>query len=163
MSEDLDRCYASALRILNYRFNSAAELRRKLRGKDFGDEIIDETLERLRNEKWLDDARFASAFVRTRQNKRVGARRIARELGAAGVAEEVVKNAIAEHSDPERERTDLAALCAKRHRLLIRRKGEEYADTPECRNKLTIYLLNQGYDAALVREVVKETIRAHHR
>jgi regulatory protein len=156
MSEDVERCYASALRILKYRFNSAAELKRKLRAKDFADETIDQTIERLRAEKWLDDARFASAFVRTRQNKRVGARRIARELGAAGVDRDVVKEAIARNADPERERVDLLALAEKRYGLLERRKGAEYAASAEGRNKLTIYLLNQGYDSALVQSVVKE-------
>ena len=158
---DLDSCYLSALRILKYRFNSAGELKRKLRAKSFADDIINETLERLRTEKWLDDERFASAFVRTRQNKRVGARRIARELGAAGVASDVVRAAIDANADPERERADLIALCQKRRLLLSRRKGEEYAASAEGRNKLTIYLLNQGYDSALVREIVKETFANH--
>ena len=160
-AEDLERCYVSALRILNYRFNSVAELKRKLRAKDFADEDIDATLERLRAEKWLDDERFAAAFVRTRQNKKVGARRIARELGAAGVSNDVVKRAIDENADPDRERSDLLALCEKRYRLLERRKGAEYAASAEGRNKLTIYLLNQGYDSALVREIVKETLVNH--
>jgi regulatory protein len=160
-AEDLERCYVSALRILKYRFNSAVELKRKLRAKAFTDEIIDSTLERLRAEKWLDDARFASAFVRTRQNKRVGARRIARELGAAGVDRDVVKEAIDQNADPERERADLVALCEKRYGLMERRKGADYVASAEGRNKLTIYLLNQGYDSALVREIVKETLVNH--
>jgi regulatory protein len=63
---DFERCYAAALRILNYRFNSEAELRKKLRTKKFEPEDVDATIERLRREKWLDDIRFASAFVRTR-------------------------------------------------------------------------------------------------
>lgn len=158
---DLERCYVSALRILNYRFNSVVELRRKLRHKDFAAEVIDATLERLRTEKWLDDDRFAAAFVRTRQNKRIGPRRIARELNAAGIEENVVKRAIEGNADAERERENLVAICQKRHRLQIRRKGEDFAVSAEGRNKLAAYLLNQGYDGALVREVVKEvTARA---
>src|SRR5436305_10468671 len=59
-------CYVTALRILGYRFNSEAELRRKLAAKRFDGEEIAETLARLREEKWLDDDRFAAAYVRTR-------------------------------------------------------------------------------------------------
>ncbi len=48
------------MRILGYRFNSAAELRLKLRAKNFDKTLIDETIDRLRTEKWLDDERFNS-------------------------------------------------------------------------------------------------------
>ena len=154
---DAERCYAAAMRILGHRFNSVAELRLKLRAKKFERDIIDETLERLRREKWLDDERFAGAFVRTRQNKRIGSRRIERELAAAGVDRETAKVAIAENADEERELSDLTALCEKRRRLLIRRHGEQYLETAEGRKKLAAYLLNHGYDAALVQRVIKET------
>ena len=156
MSEDLERCYLAAMRILNYRFNSTAELRRKLRSKKFEDEVIDPTLQRLVAEKWLDDERFAGTVVRARQNKRVGPRRIARELHAAGVDRESAERALQEHSDPERVEEDLRALLQKRRRIMIRRHGEEYAASAEGRKKLAAYLLNQGYDAALVTRLLKE-------
>lgn len=155
MSEELDPCYAAALRILKYRFNSEAELRRKLRGKRFEAADIEQTIERLRSEKWLDDARFAAAFVRSRQLKHRGQRRIARELVATGVDREDAQRAIRENVDADREREDLIALAAKKRRILVRRHGEEYVATDEGRRKLTAYLLNQGYDRALVVSVVK--------
>jgi len=157
---DPERCYTAALRILNYRFNSEAELRRKLARKEFDAEVIDATLARLRGEKWLDDARFAGAFVRTRQRKSVGPYRIRRELGAAGVDRDVIARAIAENSGAENDA--LKALCAKRARLLIRRHGEAFLHTDEGRNKLAGYLLNQGYDAALVLSAIKEFLVADH-
>ena len=153
---DADRCYAAAIRILGHRFNSVAELRLKLRAKKFEREIIDETINRLSSEKWLDDERFAGAFVRTRQNKKIGPRRISRELAAAGVDRETARNVIAEHADEERELSDLTALCEKRKRLLIRRHGLQYLETAEGRKKLAGYLLNHGYDAALIQRVIKE-------
>ena len=157
MPADLERCYIAALRILNYRFNSEVELRRKLASKKFEKADIDATIARLRDEKWLDDARFAGAFVRTRQSKRIGSRRIARELQAAGVDGDTARAAIAENRDPEREREDLANEYAKRRRLLIRRHGPDYVETAEGRNKITAYLLKQGYDASLIQSVVKES------
>ena len=156
-----ERCYIAAMRILNYRFNSEAELRRKLKSKKFEPALIDETVEKLRREKWLDDARFAAAFVRTKQLKHHGPRKIARELAAAGVDREAADKAIRENVDEENERADLIALFEKRRRLLIRRYGEDYVTTDEGRRKLAAYLLNQGYDAALVRSVVKEIPVVH--
>jgi regulatory protein len=157
---DTERCYAAALRILQYRWNSAVELRRKLSRKELDDEVITATLDRLRAEKWLDDDRFATALVRTRTRKRVGRLRIRNELGAAGVDDETIAKAIAENVDEETERAALGALCRKKIGLLERRGGAGFAATDEGRNKLTSYLLNQGYDAALVHEVVREALRA---
>ncbi len=153
---DLDHCYAAALRILGHRFNSVAELKLKLRAKKFDREIIDETITRLRDEKWLDDERFAGALVRTRQRKKIGPRRIARELAAAGVDRETARSVLVEHADEERQFADLKALYEKRSRLLIRRHGRQYLETAEGRKKLAAYLLNQGYDAALIQRVIKE-------
>src|SRR5205823_6007716 len=97
-------CYVTALRILGYRFNSEAELRRKLRAKRFDDATISETLARLRDEKWLDDERFAAAFVRTRVQKGIGRLRIRRELMAVGIDDDVAERAVREHADGEDER-----------------------------------------------------------
>jgi regulatory protein len=157
VSEDADACHLAALRILKYRFNSEAELRRKLRGKKFEKDVIDATIDKLRAERWLDDARFAGAFVRTQALKKVGRNRIRRALQAAGVDGELAASAVAENVDEERERDGLRALCERRARQLVRRHGVGYLHTPEGRNKLTVYLLNQGYDAALVSQAVKET------
>lgn len=151
-----DDAYIAALRILHYRFNSEAELRRKLRAKKFEKDAIDAAVVRLHKEKWLDDERFAGAFVRTRANKRVGSKRIRRELQAAGVSDDAAEAAVAENVDPEREKESLHTLLQRRVRMLVRRHGEEYLTTSEGRNKLAGYLLNQGYDAGLVYEALKE-------
>jgi len=138
---DAERAYLAALRILGYRFNSELELRRKLQRKKFEKAIIDQTMARLRDEKWLDDERFAGAFARTRSRRRIGAKRIVLELRAAGVDDDVAARAVAENIDPEREREQVRTIVQ-------RRAGLE-------RNKLAAYLLKQGYDAALVWEILR--------
>jgi regulatory protein len=148
--------YDSALRILRYRFNSEAELRRKLRAKRFEPAEIDAALARLHEEKWLDDARFAGALTRAKTNKRVGRMRIRRELQAAGVSEDTAAKAIADNVDAQVERDNLAALCAKRARILIRRHGAGYLQSSEGRQKLAAYLVSQGYDSALVWQIVRD-------
>jgi regulatory protein len=137
-----ERAYVAALRILGYRFNSELELRRKLQRKKFDEAIIDATIARLRDEKWLDDERFAGAFARTRSRKRIGGKRIVLELRAAGVDDDVATRAVKENIDPEKEREQIRAI-------LQRRAGWE-------RNKLRAYLLKQGYDAALIGDVIAE-------
>ncbi|HVR37662.1 MAG TPA: RecX family transcriptional regulator [Thermoanaerobaculia bacterium] len=151
-----DPCYLAALRILNYRFNSEAELRRKLRKKEFESDAIDAAIARLRREKWLDDDRFAAALVRTRGQKRIGAVRIRRELNAAGVDHETATRAIANNVDPDAERERLAAACAKKIAAVIRREGEL---TDNGRKKVIAYLLARGYEMSAVLDVVRASRR----
>ena len=131
-------CYVAALRILGYRFNSEAELRRKLRAKQFDDATIAETIERLRDEKWLDDERFAAAYVRTRVLKGIGRLRIRRELMGLGVDEDVVERAVRENA-AEGEDERLRAAYEK----LARRLGDD-------RDKIAARLLRQGFEMSAI-------------
>jgi regulatory protein len=148
-------CYTAALRILNYRFNSEAELRRKLVRKKYAEAEIDDAIAKLREEKWLDDERFAGAFVRARTSKRIGPGRIRRELSAAGVDRETAAHALTANADDERTREHLTALFEKRKRMLARRKGDDYPATREGKAKIASYLIGLGYDATLVNEIVR--------
>ncbi|MCU1348265.1 MAG: regulatory protein RecX [Acidobacteria bacterium] len=157
--DDPESCYTAAMRILQFRWNSGTELRRKLRRKQFDDETITATLERLQREKWLDDDRFAGALVRTHVRKRHGRLRIERDLAAAGVSQPAIARAIEEHVDPEAERAAALTAGAKKLAALLRRQGPEYAETPEARMKVSAYLQGQGYETTMVIDVVRELLR----
>jgi regulatory protein len=159
LSDGSEDCYTAAMRILQFRWNSAAELRRKLRKKAFDDETIAATLERLQREKWLDDDRFAGALVRTQVRKRHGRLRIAAELGAAGVSREAISRALEEHVDAEAERAGAVAAGTKKLASLLRRHGDDFAETPEARQKLSAFLQGQGYETGLVIDVVRELLK----
>ncbi|MEA2344079.1 MAG: regulatory protein [Thermoanaerobaculia bacterium] len=153
MPDDLERCYIAGLRILNYRFNSEAELRAKLDRKEFPHDAIDAAIERLRREKWLDDGRFAAAFVRMRLRKGIGRLRIKRELQAAGVESATIAQAldVPDHDDRA------AAIASARKRLAVLRRRD---DDDAIRQKLIAYLFRQGYDSSLAVDVVREAMAA---
>jgi regulatory protein len=151
---DSERCYIAAMRILNHRFNSEAELQRKLALKEFDAEVISATIEKLRREKWLDDDRFAASFVRARVRKGLGRHRITRELNAAGVDSETIARALNESVPDHDERA--AALASARKRLAVVRRREE--DVAKIREKLVAYLFRQGYDSSLAVDVVRELL-----
>lgn len=149
---DPDTCYLAAMRILNHRFNSEAELRRKLSLKEFPAEVIGATIEKLRREKWIDDDRFAASFVRARVRKGLGRHRITRELSAAGVESETIARALDESVPDHDERA--AALASARKRLAVLRRRND--DDAKIREKLVAYLFRQGYDSSLAVDVVRE-------
>jgi regulatory protein len=148
---DAERCYTAGLRILNYRFNSEAELRAKLDRKEFPHDVIDAAIERLRREKWLDDGRFAAAFVRTRLRKGIGRLRIKRELQAAGVDSATIAQAL---DVPDHDDRAAAIAAAKKRLAVLRRRDDEDA----IRQKLVAYLFRQGYDSSLAVDVVREAM-----
>ena len=109
-------------------------------------------LERLRRDRFIDDARYAEAFVREKINlSGWGARKIADALHRKRIARETIERA-------------LAALDAgtARERLadLLRRKVRTTrAATPyELKNKLIRYGLAQGYDYEAVRDAADALI-----
>ncbi len=157
---DDERCRVAALRILEYRFNSVVELRRKLAAKKFERETISRTIERLNREKWLDDERFADAFVRMRASKDIGSLRIRRELRAAGVAEETASRAVRANIDGEREQDSAVALCKRKMRIIARRHGAGYLRTDAGRKKLAAYLLSRGYEAGRILEIIDQCLKA---
>jgi regulatory protein len=153
-NDEAERCLASALRILAYRFNSVVELRRKLAAKEFDPAVIEGIIESLTAERWLDDERFAGALVRTRALKRLGPQRIRRDLRAAGVDDDIAARALRQNIDPEAEKSAAIALCEKKMRIIARRHGAAYLRTDEGRKKLAAYLLNHGYEAGRAFEVI---------
>ncbi|HEY6138258.1 MAG TPA: regulatory protein RecX [Thermoanaerobaculia bacterium] len=140
-TEDLTPCYVAALRILGYRFNSEAELRRKLAAKRFDEAAIAATLARLREEKWLDDERFAGAYVRTRARKGIGRLRIRGELRNAGVSDEAAERALRENGDGEEERLRAA------YEKLARR-----IDDPQ---KIAARLQRLGFELSAIRSYLR--------
>jgi len=84
----------AALRLLSRREYSAAEIRRNLHEKGFADSLLDELIAALREEKLLDDERYATTLVRVRAERGQGPRRIRRELSEAGIDEGLITRAL---------------------------------------------------------------------
>jgi len=92
----------SALRLLSYRPRSEQELRDRLARKAFGRRVIEDTLRRLRELGYVDDAAFARFWTETRQAQRPRSRRLLTgELRRRGVAQEQAEEATADISDEE--------------------------------------------------------------
>ena len=100
-------------------------------------------LERLRRDRFIDDARYAEAFVREKINlSGWGARKIADALHRKRIARETIERA-------------LAALDAG----TARERRTTRAATPyELKNKLIRYGLAQGYDYEAVRDAADALI-----
>jgi len=140
----------AALRLLNVRERSAAELRIRLRRKGYDADVIASTLEGLAEQGLQDDGRFAEAFAETATARGLASRRIQNELRARGVDKELA--AAASTEDPEAELARARELAAKR---AARMGGLD----PEARARRVAGLLaRRGFDPDTCRIVAGEVL-----
>lgn len=119
-----------------------------LRRKGVGEKDAEAVLERLRAERYVDDARYARAFARDKALLAGwGPRKIAYALSLKGIPEDVVQAALAEVGEDERFR---------RMEEVIRGKWRSVkAVTPqERRAKVLRFALSRGYDYASVMRIL---------
>jgi len=75
-----DKIYDSSIRMLVSREHSCFELKTKLKNKGHSTEDIEEVIDRLLKDKYLDDARFAETFVLSKSKRGIGPIKIQLEL-----------------------------------------------------------------------------------
>ncbi len=149
-----EQLYTAALRSLMRRAHSIYEMRQALERRATDERMIPRVLQRLKNEKLLDDARYARQFVRYRvESRRQGRFRIARELRARGVPDRHIEAAL----DAAFSEADEAALVRRRleHRLKLLRgplDGRQLAS-------LYRSLLRAGFPSDVVRTELRALSR----
>lgn len=87
----------AAMNLLARREHSRLELVRKLRPRVEDDELLVAVLDKLTEDRLLDDERFCEAFVRMRANGGYGPVRVRAELKEKGVADQLISTYMAEH------------------------------------------------------------------
>ncbi len=146
--------YTAALSLLARRELSEAQIRTRLRRREFEDGEIDEAVRRLRDERSLDDSRVALAYARTEANLRQRGRdRILRGLQTMGIAPSTARSAV----DMIFGELDESALLeqALQRRL---RHGADLTDRKTL-HRLHRYLIAQGHDAGRVSSLLRRRTR----
>ncbi|MYK39759.1 MAG: RecX family transcriptional regulator, partial [Gemmatimonadetes bacterium] len=98
MEDQLQKAKDAAYRYLSYRARSVAEVRDKLKEKEFAAEIVAEVIADLQRQQLLDDREFARRWVEARLPRAYGARKLAQDLRHKGVATGVIDEVIAEYA-----------------------------------------------------------------
>jgi regulatory protein len=138
---------AAALRLLGRRDYTRAELAQKLTTRGYPAAAVGDVLARLAADELVDDRRAAGAHVRTASRiKGRGRQRIARELAARGVDEDLAADALAQIS-PDDERAVL--------RRLLARSPLPPHPTPADRRRLFQRLVRRGFSIDLVARMLR--------
>jgi regulatory protein len=139
--------YQRALRRLARRDQSVAELRRALLERGHEEPEVENALERLRRERYLDDAGFAERFARSRMTHQgLGRLRVRQGLRQRGVDRSTTEAGITAALGEVDERELLDGLA--------RRYWRQHARVEPSRRlpRLWAFLLRRGFAPALVHE-----------
>ncbi len=137
--------YQQAMLYLSYRARSEKEIRQNLRKHEMPEEVIEETIERLRKAGLANDNEFAQAWVENRSTFRPRSRRaLAVELRQKGLDDETVHSAV---SGVDEEALAYEAAQKRLGRLT----GLEWN---EFRKKLSEFLARRGFPYSVIAPIV---------
>jgi regulatory protein len=154
VEEARERAFQQAMLFLSYRARSESEIRQNLRKHEMPEEVIEQTLERLRQDGLANDGQFARAWVENRSVFRPRSRRMmAMELKQKGLNEEAVTSALEDVNDEA-----LAYEAAQKR--APRFKELEWMDF---RKKLSEFLARRGFPYSVIAPVVTRIWNETHK
>lgn len=146
--------YFAAARLLNYRMRTRSELIQRLLKKGHEQAVIDKVIAKLSDMGFIDDSRFAEAFVASKvAAKPVGKRELERGLREKGVGKEAAQNALAQVGDDETQ-LRLALDAANTKMRSLRRY-----DAVKRRDKLVAFLARRGFDWDVIKKVTRKLLK----
>lgn len=147
-----EQALASLMRLCAKAERSSGDALRLMRGWGVADADARRVLDRLIADRFIDDRRYAEAFVREKMNlSGWGRYKIGASLRAKGIPQALVAEAMAQ--------TDGTDMGERLTEILLRRMRTLKAAAPfDARAKLMRYALSQGYDYETARDCVERCV-----
>lgn len=144
------------LEMLERMDRTEAELRKKLKDKEFAQDIIDQAISYAKKFHYVDDLRFASNFIHTRCRTK-SRKQIAYALYQKGVAKELVDQAFNDYQAAQEElQEDVKNPEVIAIEKIVRRKGKPVSEfSKEELMKLTASLYRKGFHRDNIKRVLE--------
>lgn len=140
----------AAYSFLAYKPRSKKELVKKLKQKKVSDKIIDDIIELLEKQKYLDDKIYAKSYLEDKLNSKPIGRRLAKlKLFEKGIDKELIETTIDENYTEDKE-FELASKLMEKFE-----KKVKYKDPADKKNKCYRYLISKGFDYETAGRVLK--------
>jgi regulatory protein len=161
--DDPELVLAAAVRFLESRARSTAEVRRRLTGAGYRAELVDGAIARLLELGMLDDEAFARSWIESRDRARPrGEHALRRELHLKGVDRAVVDGLLATRAETA-EAGETSADDDAAARLLARhaRALDRVADPRARRQRAYALLARHGFDPEICAAAAREFLADH--
>lgn len=147
--------YTAAINALARKSRSVHEMKVYLEERAEDPAFVPQIMARLKDHKYLDDARYARQFVRTRTAVRSqGKFRIARDLRSRGVPDRHIESALAEMAEEVDETTVVRARVLRRLKTLGGPFDQRSAAS------LMSSLLRAGFSSETIRREIRAVTKA---
>jgi regulatory protein len=149
-----DALYEYAVGALARRMRSVAELKRLLRPRvdaesEYGKTLVELVIRRLKDQGYLNDAKYAAAYSSFRRdNEKFGRRRVITDLKAKGVHSEVIEQAVDSVYDEVNEE--------KQAREYLRRKRLQKPGNQKQAARIFRQLVRAGFGAKTIFAILKK-------
>jgi regulatory protein len=149
-----DELYEYAVGALARRMRSIAELKRLLRPRvesdtEYGQTLVELVIRRLKDQGYLNDAKYAAAYSSFRRdNEKFGRRRVVTDLKVKGVHGEVIEKAVASVYDEVNEE--------KQAREYLRRKRLQKPKDRKQAARVFRQLARAGFGSKTIFDVLKK-------
>uniref|UniRef100_UPI00402952C4 regulatory protein RecX n=1 Tax=Prevotella sp. TaxID=59823 RepID=UPI00402952C4 len=128
--------------------HSSGEMLEKMRRWQLSEDAREWVLDRLIDEKFVDDERFARLFVREKiRFDRWGRRKIEQALYQKGVASDISRRVLDEVDDE-------AYVAELKNLIAAKRRSVQAESDYEMRAKLTKYALGRGFGYNVIRQCI---------
>ena len=133
--------------------HSAHEMRQKLRLWGIDAAESQRVIDQLIDERYVDDTRFASLFVRDKLRfNHWGRNKIAQALRMKGISDDIVREALTQVSDDDYA-DELRKIVESKRRSI-----SSVADEPTRRRKLMAFALQRGFTFDEIKRVIGDDI-----
>jgi len=147
--DDAGAAEAAALRVLRGAGQSSASLQRKLERRGYTAAAAFEAVRRCANAGYVDDASLAASVAARHRRSGHGRARVAADLKARGVADDLIVEVLDGQTD-----TEEAAALAVATQLWNRANASEGRDQ-RARMRVAAQLQRRGFSAAIVVRVMR--------
>ncbi|MBQ3027182.1 MAG: RecX family transcriptional regulator [Alistipes sp.] len=150
-----DQALQSLMRECARSERSSGDALRLMKRWGVSDEDAQKVLARLLAERFIDDSRYAEAFVRDKLNlSGWGAYKIKSALRAKGVSKEIIDEVAA-------QMIEAADMCERLEEIMVRRlRTLKYSSPYDAKTKLIRFAASRGYDLDQAIECATKITRA---
>ncbi|HRN96569.1 MAG TPA: regulatory protein RecX [Candidatus Levybacteria bacterium] len=142
------KAYTRALKYLSYRPRSEKEIRDRLAKKHFDSMIIDQVIDKLKEDKFLDDTGFAQWWTEQRQDFRGKSKFVIKsELSEKGIDRNTIDATLTNAKDDLKTAKE---FLDRKKRRFENYTGDEY------KKKVIGFLQRKGFSWDVIQKVLKD-------
>ena len=159
LKEDEKQAHIYALKVINYRPRCEAEIRKKMAEKGYSRKLIDNTIDYLIENDFLNDTRFAKLYIESKLHQnQYGPNRIRYQLLQLGLDRSIVDNALRDLYENNGDYEDYSeyntALILAKKKLSSLGNNDSAAKY----RKLSGFLGRKGYSYEVISRICSELI-----